>query len=269
MIDEDGSGIKLIIRRMKCQGCGRLHHELPDCIVPYKRCCTELIALTVSDNDVDADTFPGEISTLVRLRVWFKLLREYVSVTYTLKSKMVNTCGDMDYIYIIYDWLENTMKADMDSFAVYVLDDSKNKKALAKGIDYTLENIEGQNESQEVFVITFLFDENSSFYNDAYMGHTILVNYTAEMTETATSGTLSGRENYNKVWIEYGTLSDTDKTVEKEWDVYTIALNIHKTDESGNALKGAEFAVYSKTDSSMSSPLKFSKHADDYYYYDS
>ena len=79
LIDEDGSEIKLIIRRMKCQGCGRIHHELPDCIVPYKRCCTELIALAVSDHAVDADTFPGENSTLVRLRVWFKLLREYVS----------------------------------------------------------------------------------------------------------------------------------------------------------------------------------------------
>ena len=27
MIDEDGSDIKLIIRRMKCQGCGKLHQE--------------------------------------------------------------------------------------------------------------------------------------------------------------------------------------------------------------------------------------------------
>ena len=38
-----------------------------------------LIALAVSDHAIDTDTFPGEISTLVRLRVWFKLLREYVS----------------------------------------------------------------------------------------------------------------------------------------------------------------------------------------------
>ena len=64
---------------MKCQSCGRIHHELPDCIDPYKRCCTELVALAESDHAVDADTFPGENSTLVRLRVWFKLLREYVS----------------------------------------------------------------------------------------------------------------------------------------------------------------------------------------------
>lgn len=79
MIAEEGSKIILIIRRMKCPHCGRIHHELPDCIVPYKRCCVELIAKAVSNDPEDMETFIGETSTLIRLQVWFKLFREYVS----------------------------------------------------------------------------------------------------------------------------------------------------------------------------------------------
>lgn len=64
---------------MKCQSCLKIHHELPDLIVPYKRYCAEIIVKTISDSSDGIDTFPGETSTLIRLRVWFKLLREYIS----------------------------------------------------------------------------------------------------------------------------------------------------------------------------------------------
>ena len=64
---------------MQCCSCKRIHHELPDCIIPYKHCCTELVAKAVSEDTNEAGTFVGETSTLIRLRVWFKLFREYVS----------------------------------------------------------------------------------------------------------------------------------------------------------------------------------------------
>ena len=78
MINSDGERIFLIIRRMKCKKCGRIHHELPDCLVPYKRFCVDLIAEAVTA-PVSDSTFPGETSTLIRLRVWFKLFLDYVS----------------------------------------------------------------------------------------------------------------------------------------------------------------------------------------------
>lgn len=193
-------------------------------------------------------------------------------VTYTLESKIVNTGGDMDFVYVIYDWLEDTMEADMNSFQVYVLDDSGNKKLLVKEADYVLKNttlnMEDEMESREVIAITFLFDENSALYQDACVGNVVLVNYEAEMTETATMGTKAGRENHNSAWIEYGKPGDTEKTTEKVWDVYAIGLLIHKTDESGTPLNGAEFVMYDAKDIQKSNPLRFSKHPDGYYYYD-
>lgn len=193
-------------------------------------------------------------------------------VNYTLESKMLNTVGSQDFVYIIYDWLEETMEADMDSFQVYVLDAGGNKEPLAEGADYTIkkttQSIEGQTELQEVIAITFLFDGKSVFYQDAHMGDTILVNYKAKMTKTATNGTLAGRENHNRAWIEYGRAGDTDTTVKKKWDVYTLSLSIHKTDESGKPLKNAEFILYEVGDFLGLHPLKFSRHSDGYYYYD-
>lgn len=63
---------------MKCKKCGRIHHELPDCLVPYKRFGTEAIAEAVT-SEISDSTFSGETSTLIRLRVWFKLFLDYVS----------------------------------------------------------------------------------------------------------------------------------------------------------------------------------------------
>ncbi|WP_445349419.1 DUF6431 domain-containing protein [Desulforudis sp. DRI-14] len=36
-IDSLGDKIVLIIRRLGCVACHRIHHELPDMLVPYKR----------------------------------------------------------------------------------------------------------------------------------------------------------------------------------------------------------------------------------------
>ena len=66
----------LIIRRLRCVQCRRIHHELPDCIVPYKRyesSCIECAVLEGSGlSDVAADN-----ATLYRLRVWFIIILPY------------------------------------------------------------------------------------------------------------------------------------------------------------------------------------------------
>src|SRR5699024_11920458 len=33
---EGGRKRRFLIRRLKCSSCGRIHRELPDCLVPYK-----------------------------------------------------------------------------------------------------------------------------------------------------------------------------------------------------------------------------------------
>ena len=64
-----GERAKLIIRRLYCKICKKIHHELPDILVPYKRYDAESIEGVVSvpaRMDIGADE-----STLARWRSWF------------------------------------------------------------------------------------------------------------------------------------------------------------------------------------------------------
>lgn len=63
------------IRRLCCGQCGRIHHELPDFLVPYKRYeseCIELVISSPSTHDIPADE-----STLYRWFDWFHSLVDY------------------------------------------------------------------------------------------------------------------------------------------------------------------------------------------------
>ena len=67
--NSSGQTTVLIIRRLRCSNCGRVHHELPDCLVPYKRyesLCIEQVVTNSELSDVGADE-----ATLYRLRKWF------------------------------------------------------------------------------------------------------------------------------------------------------------------------------------------------------
>ena len=48
MIDSNGDKTALYIRRLCCHKCNRLHHELPDCLVPYKRHCAQTIEAVIN-----------------------------------------------------------------------------------------------------------------------------------------------------------------------------------------------------------------------------
>jgi hypothetical protein len=60
---------KLVIRRMYCEACKNIHHELPDCIVPYKRYCAEVIENIVNSQTAKEALCPGQ--TLRRIRGWW------------------------------------------------------------------------------------------------------------------------------------------------------------------------------------------------------
>ena len=126
MINEDGFQINLIIRRMKCQSCGRIHHELPDCIVPYKRYSIQLIVSAVSDKGEATEIFPGETSSIARLRAWFRLFQNYVSrikehylllFKFNVHSVKLNTVGGLK---IIVRLLANTNLWPQTRYAMIV-----------------------------------------------------------------------------------------------------------------------------------------------------
>ena len=59
----------LVIRRLGCPACDRIHHELPDCLVPYKRYDVESIEAGILEGTASA--VAADESTIARWRRWF------------------------------------------------------------------------------------------------------------------------------------------------------------------------------------------------------
>lgn len=66
--DSAGEAADLIIRRLRCQNCRKIHHELPDILVPYKRHASESIEAAVVGNDT---CLAADESTIRRWQTWF------------------------------------------------------------------------------------------------------------------------------------------------------------------------------------------------------
>lgn len=71
----DGEVNVYSIRRLRCQSCQVIHHELPACLVPYKRYEADVIE-TAIDHGGGMTHLPVDDSTLLRWRRWFKALSE-------------------------------------------------------------------------------------------------------------------------------------------------------------------------------------------------
>ena len=62
---------------MRCKNCNRIHHELPDILVPYRRYEAESIERTVEDPT--AAGIAADESTLRRWRQWFVIWALYAA----------------------------------------------------------------------------------------------------------------------------------------------------------------------------------------------
>jgi hypothetical protein len=77
----------LIIRRMRCQtqSCQKIHHELPDRIIPYKRHCAETVEKVINGNVEDVCC---DFTTESRIRAWWNTFRQYFeNVLTSLQAK--------------------------------------------------------------------------------------------------------------------------------------------------------------------------------------
>jgi hypothetical protein len=73
--DSAGEAVDLIIRRLRCQDCHKIHHELPDILVPYKRHASESIEAVVVG---DGDSVAADESTIRCWRRWFAEMASYL-----------------------------------------------------------------------------------------------------------------------------------------------------------------------------------------------
>ena len=68
----------LVIRRLRCRGCLKVHHELPHILIPYKRHCAETIEKILSESASQSVDVPVEESTIRRIKAWWKVLLPYL-----------------------------------------------------------------------------------------------------------------------------------------------------------------------------------------------
>jgi len=70
MIDTGGETVRLVVRRLRCmnENCRRIHHELPDVVVPYKMHTAATFEKIIANDFLDT---PAEESTIARIRKWF------------------------------------------------------------------------------------------------------------------------------------------------------------------------------------------------------
>lgn len=77
IIEYYGEKKRLVIRRFYCKKCDRIHHELPDMIIPYKRYTSDATEKILSTNISNYSDYNCETSTLLRIKLWFYLLKDY------------------------------------------------------------------------------------------------------------------------------------------------------------------------------------------------
>jgi len=74
-INSKSEDLIIVIRRLKCACCKKIHHELPDILVPYKRYLSSCVEAIVDDK---ADEISCENSSIYRLRLWFKSMVTHI-----------------------------------------------------------------------------------------------------------------------------------------------------------------------------------------------
>ena len=65
-IKDSGEYHTLIIRRLRCKDCNKIHHELPDILIPYKRHCVNTIEKIVADEVRGSEKTRFRTATLIK-----------------------------------------------------------------------------------------------------------------------------------------------------------------------------------------------------------
>ena len=91
--ETEADKVILLIRRLYCEECERIHHELPDCLVPYKRYSAEVIENIVSGQVTKE--IPCPESTARRLRRWWEAVKPYfLGILLTLVARFGVSFGE-------------------------------------------------------------------------------------------------------------------------------------------------------------------------------
>jgi len=85
LINSAGDKEMLVIRRLRCLTCRKIHHELPDKVIPYKRHCAETVEKVIVGDVVDVCC---DFVTQSRIKTWWNSFSLYFeSVLASLQIK--------------------------------------------------------------------------------------------------------------------------------------------------------------------------------------
>jgi len=73
-----GSFLLFFIQRVRCNGCGKIHHVLPDTIVPYKRFDAKTIEAVIGGTPEQA-LCELEEQEIYRIKTWWRYMVRYIS----------------------------------------------------------------------------------------------------------------------------------------------------------------------------------------------
>ncbi len=171
------------------------------------------------DGDTDGDKTTNDLVDYNTATVGEK-------VPYVITSKVPDMTGYTSYTYTVTDTFSAGLTFNND--VVITVGD----KTLTKGTDYTV-TVDGQK-------VTIDFINFKQYAKDAE----ITIKYTATVNENAIVG-VEGNPNAADLTYSNNPQDATSKETTPDEIVYTylVDLIINKTDENGDALAGAEFAV--------------------------
>lgn len=122
MKKEGGVVVFLLLRRLYCRKCRRLHIELPACLSPYKQYDVEVIEGVidgiVTEDDLDSENYPCA-ATMERWKNWIKSKKATIDnilesiravltemeYEHTLRSSYSFDEFRSDYFDEVYHWL--------------------------------------------------------------------------------------------------------------------------------------------------------------------
>ena len=142
--------------------------------------------------------------------------------------------------YVISDVMSKGLTLNQNSFVVSLADDDYNVISIIAPENYTVSvnAVEGQDTTFTVS-LKKAYLKTAAFYDAAY----VLTDFSAVLNKYATTETV-GNPN-EAVKLTYSNKNDVEGEVDgNKVYVYTYKLEVHKVDDAGNKLQGAEFALY-------------------------
>ena len=155
----------------------------------------------------------------------------------------VNAVDVLDFklkSYEIKDKMSKGLTLNRNSFAVALADADGTILSTLASADYTV-SVTAREGADTNFTIslTETFLKKTAFYDADY----VVTTYSAVLNKYAVTGT-PGNPN-DAIELSYTNKNDVKGTVEgNEVYVYTFEIQVHKFDDAGQTLQGAEFALY-------------------------